>query len=213
MTLCNLLESKLPARGGHADAAFSWSTGACILGGVHGSRLHVHQFPVTSAFLANAYKEFAPKLPSRHLCSLVTLRLHFILMPNNALGYDNGLIKISPFRGGGLWVQNREGTSPCPGDASLLGCIVHFVHSVLTFDPRCKHLTLPWSQGPRVVLAKVVVKAPEAIHSPDADLLVRAGNNCLVRTWPPRFLRAGQQQFPLVCDPSFVRARVSYQLR
>ena len=151
-------------------------------------------------------------------------------MPNHALGYDNGLVKISPFRGGGLWVQNKEGTVPCPGDASLLGCIVNFVHSVLTFDPRCKHLTLPWSQGPRVVLVKVVVKAPEAIPSPDADDLVRAGSNCLVRTQPPRFLRAGQQQFPLVCDPSpknlylpylrvllcsssFVPARVSYQLR
>ena len=102
MTLCNLLESKLPARGGHADAEFSWSTGACILGGVHGSRLHVHQFPVTSAFLANAYKEFAPKLPSRHLCSLVTLRLHFILMPNKlSWAPPGGTVRRDRFGGRG----------------------------------------------------------------------------------------------------------------
>ena len=66
---------------------------------------------------------------------------------------------------------------PCPGDASQLGCVTDFMQSVLTFDPHCKHLTLPWTQGPQIVLFGFVVKAPEAIPSLDADLLVRAGFN------------------------------------
>ena len=177
MTLCNLLESELPARGGHSDDEFSWSTGAYVHGGVHGSRQHVHQFPVTSAFLAKVFKELHPRLPFTTLVLTRDVKTSLHLDANNALGYDNGIVKISPFRGGGLWVQTREGTVPCPGDPSLLGCIVDFTHSVLTFDPHCKRLTLPWSQGPRVVLIGFVVKAPEAIPSTDADLLVRAGFN------------------------------------
>ena len=66
---------------------------------------------------------------------------------------------------------------PRPGDASQLGCVIDFMQSVLTFDPHCKHLTLPWTQGPQIVLFGFVVKAPEAIPSLDADLLVRAGFN------------------------------------
>ena len=177
MTLCNLLESELPARGGHSDEEFSWSTGAYVHGGVHGSRQHVHQFPVTSAFLAKVFKELHPRLPFTTLVLTRDVKTSLHLDANNALGYDNGLVKVSPFRGGGLWVRTKEGTVPCPGDPSLLGCIVDFTHSVLTFDPHCKHLTLPWSQGPRVVLIGFVVKAPEAIPSKDADLLVRMGFN------------------------------------
>ena len=177
MTLCNLLESELPARGGYSDDEFSWSTGAYVHGGVHGCRQHVHQFPVTSAFLAKVFKEFHPRLPFTTLALTRDVKTSLHLDANNALGYDNGLVKISPFSGGGLWVQNKAGTEPCPGDPSLSGCIVDFMNSVLTFDPHCKHLTLPWSRGRRIVLIGFVVKAPEAIPSLDADLFVRAGFN------------------------------------
>ena len=74
-------------------------------------------------------------------------------------------------------MHNKGGNVPCPGDASQLGYVIDFMQSVLTFDPHCKHLTLPWTQGPRIVLIGFVVKAPEAIPSLDADLLVRAGFN------------------------------------
>ena len=122
---------------------------------------------------------------------------------NNALGCDDGLVKISPpFRGGGLWVQNKEGNVPSPGDASQLGDVIDFMQSVLTFDPRCKHLTLPWTQGPRIVLIGFVVKAPEAMPSLDADLFVRAGFNLPCQDIVTSFLRVCQLQVPSVCGPN-----------
>ncbi|CAE7263722.1 unnamed protein product [Symbiodinium sp. CCMP2592] len=94
VTLCDLLESEIPARGNNSDDEFSWSTGAYVHGGVHGCRQHMHQFPVTSAFLAKVFKEYHPRLPVTSLSLTRNVRTALHLDANNALGYLNGLIKV-----------------------------------------------------------------------------------------------------------------------
>ncbi|CAE7672319.1 SLC24A2 [Symbiodinium sp. CCMP2592] len=177
VTLCDLLESEIPARGNNSEDEFSWSTGAYVHGGVHGCRQHMHQFPVTSTFLAKVFKEYHPRLPVTTLSLTRNVRTTLHLDANNALGYLNGLVKISGFSGGGLWVQDSSGSIVCPTDPSLLGSHLDFSDLTLAFDPHKKHLTLPWTQGPRIVLIGFVVKAPAEIPDQAAEMLLRAGFN------------------------------------
>ncbi|CAE7243210.1 unnamed protein product [Symbiodinium sp. CCMP2592] len=170
VTLCDLLESEIPARGNNSEDEFSWSTGAYVHGGVHGCRQHMHQFPVTSAFLAKVFKEYHPRLPVTTLSLTRNVRTTLHLDANNALGYLNGLVKISGFSGGGLWVQDSSGSIVCPTDPSLLGSHLDFSDLTLAFDPHKKHLTLPWTQGPRIVLIGFVVKAPAEIPDQAAEM-------------------------------------------
>ncbi|CAE7579831.1 SLC24A2 [Symbiodinium sp. CCMP2592] len=162
VTLCDLLESEIPARGNNSDDEFSWSTGAYVHGGVHGCRQHMHQFPVTSAFLAKVFKEYHPRLPVTSLSLTRNVRTALHLDANNALCYLNGLIK------------DASGDTVCPTDPSLLGSHLDFRDSTLAFDPHKKHLTLPWTQGPRIVLIGFVVKATAEIPDQDAEMLLRA---------------------------------------
>ena len=163
VSLCDLLTSEIPARGGGSGDEFAWSTGAYVHGGVHGCRQHLRQFPVTSAFLAKVFRSCLPDVPFTTLCLSKDVRTSLHLDANNALGFLNGVIRASPFVDGGIWVECSSGSTPCPEDPSRLGKVLNFSSGAIVFDPHQKHLTMPWTRGPRVVLIGFVVKAPEAM--------------------------------------------------
>ena len=144
VSLCDLLTSEIPARGGGYGDEFAWSTGAYVHGGVHGCRQHLRQFPVTSAFLAKVFRSCLPDVPFTTLCLSKDVRTSLHLDANNALGFSNGVIRASPFVDGGIWVECSSGSTPGPEDPSRLGKVLNFSSGAIVFDPHQKHLTMPW---------------------------------------------------------------------
>ena len=77
---------------------------------------------------------------------------------NNAKGSENAIVAISDFSGGGLWVEPKQGSIPCPdGQHNLRGDVFEFQDRVIRFEPHLKHSTMPWS-GVRVVLIAFTIQ-------------------------------------------------------
>ena len=55
---------------------------------------------------------------------------------------DNVIVSLGGFTGGGVWIQESGGSTPCPDDPSLLGRVLNFRNGTISFAqrPQCIQL-------------------------------------------------------------------------
>ena len=144
-----------------------FSTGCFRRGGV---RNNTTRFPLTTPVLV----EFAKaKLPKQGFNTL-SLLSNTSTQPNRDFHNapkENSVISWCAFSQGGLWIQDSDGSVPCPTDPFLQnGKILSFKNGVIRFDAKdVVHSTQPWV-GDRKVLVACTVFGPEKI-----DVQTRVG--------------------------------------
>ncbi|CAE7415281.1 unnamed protein product [Symbiodinium sp. CCMP2592] len=154
--------------------AFLFSCGAYVHGGVTGTFANTRTLPACTQLLARFAKQFVGD--SFPFTSLVLLRDNLTHMhrDRNNTGLS-ALIRCSDFEGGGLWVADPKGSSPMQFEGKVHQGSTRELDRCLYFDPRLLHCTLPWSEGPRIVLAAYSVRDACILPQADADLLLKLG--------------------------------------
>ncbi|CAE7203401.1 unnamed protein product [Symbiodinium sp. CCMP2592] len=154
--------------------AFLFSCGAYVHGGVTGTFANTRTLPACTQLLARFAKQFVGD--SFPFTSLVLLRDNLTHMhrDRNNTGLS-ALIRCSDFEGGGLWVADPKGSSPMQFEGKVHQGSTRELDRCLYFDPRLLHCTLPWSEGPRIVLAAYSVRDACKLPQADADLLLKLG--------------------------------------
>ena len=150
-----------PARssGAQLQGEFSWSSGAYVHG-VIGRRQNLATFPWCTKLCAALINRWVPDLAYTCISLVRNVKAPLHVDRNNAKGSENAIIAISDFSGGGLWVESKEGSIPCPdGQHDLKGDVLEFQDRLIRFEPHLKHSTMPWS-GNRVVLIAFTIQGP-----------------------------------------------------
>ena len=156
-----LLPAEVPARASaHDPNIHTFTTGAYVRGGVHGTRCNFDSFPATSAILAILLRCACPEATFTSLALLRNQSAHLHRDLNNALDSANWAVPLSVFGAGGIWVAGL-GTEACPQPLDDLpvgpGKTLSFDKGPLTFDSHCWHCTVPWT-GDRILLVGFTVK-------------------------------------------------------
>ncbi|CAE7799744.1 unnamed protein product [Symbiodinium sp. CCMP2592] len=151
--------------------AFLFSCGAYVHGGVTGAFANTRTLPACTQLLARFAKQFIGD--SFPFTSLVLLRDNLTHMhrDRNNTGLS-ALIRCSDFEGGGLWVADPKGSSSMQFEGKVHQGTTRELERCLHFDPCKLHCTLPWSKGPRIVLAAYSIR--DACKLPKAaEILVK----------------------------------------
>ncbi|CAE7369201.1 unnamed protein product [Symbiodinium sp. CCMP2592] len=169
-----LLPCDFSVRPSSGPNAFLFSCGAYVHGGVTGTFANTRTLPACTQLLARFAKQFVGD--SFPFTSLVLLRDNLTRMhrDRNNTGLS-ALIRCSDFEGGGLWVADPKGSSPMHFEGKVHQGSTRELDRCLYFDPRHLHCTLPWSEGPRIVLAAYSVRDACKLPQADADLLLKLG--------------------------------------
>ncbi|OLQ04856.1 hypothetical protein AK812_SmicGene12109 [Symbiodinium microadriaticum] len=117
-----------PARssGAQLQGEFSWSSGAYVHG-VIGRRQNLATFPWCTKLCAALINRWVPDLAYTCISLVRNVKAPLHVDRNNAKGSENAIIAISDFSGGGLWVESKEGSIPCPdGQHDLKGDVLEF---------------------------------------------------------------------------------------
>ena len=169
--LFNLVDKEPAARGDHGD---SFSTGLYRMGGALGLRTSAHRFPLVTKAFSKFAQSRVPGFGYTTLCifSNITTGPHRDF--HNA-DQDNAVISLGGFTGGGVWVEESGGTTPCPGDPSKLGKVLNFKNGVIRLRAkRVTHATMPW-RGDRVVMVLFSAKHPSEVKEAHCEELRALG--------------------------------------
>ena len=159
--LFQLLPAEVPARSSVRDPSIhTFTTGAYVRGGVHGTRCNFDNFPATSAILAILLRCACAEATFTSIALLRNQSAHLHRDLNNALDSVNWAVPLSAFGSGGIWVA-RLGDEVCPqplDDVPVgLGGVLSFAQGPLSFDSHQWHCTAPWT-GDRKLLVGFTVK-------------------------------------------------------
>ena len=169
--LFNLVDKEPAARGDHGD---SFSTGLYRVGGALGLRTSAHRVPLVTRAFNKFARAKVPNFGYTTLCifSNVTTGPHRDFHNANL---DNAIISLAGFTGGGVWVEESGGTTPCPGDPSKLGRILSFKNGVIRLRAKSvTHATMPW-KGDRVVMVLFSAKHPSDVKEVHCEELRALG--------------------------------------
>ena len=134
------------------------------LGGVLGLRTSSQQLPLVT------------KVINKFACARVPLFGYttFSIFNNVATGphkdfhnahLDNVIVSLGGFTGGGVWIEESGGSTPCPDDPSRLGRVLNFRNGTIRLRAKSiVHSTMPW-KGNRTVLILFSAKHPSDISS------------------------------------------------
>ena len=155
-------------------SVLSFTTGASARGPNVSLTQNMRSFPGVSRLLALIVQAIDPM----HRFSSCTLSLNTCARPHrdshNSRQSCNLLIPCSVFEGGGVWLQNSNGSirldSDCPP-----GCVMD-VSSPLRFRPHCLHATMPWT-GDRLMLIGYHVRYTGLLPVESLDELADFGFN------------------------------------
>ena len=159
--LFKLLPAEVPARSELRDPSIhTFTTGAYVRGGVHGTRCNFDNFPATSAVLAIVLRCACPEATFTSIALLRNQSAHLHRDLNNALDSRNWAVPLSVFGSGGIWVAGL-GDVECPqplDDVPVgLGGVLSFEQGPVSFDSHQWHCTAPWT-GDRKLLVGFTVK-------------------------------------------------------
>ena len=159
--LFQLLPAEVPARSSIRDPSIhTFTTGAYVRGGVHGTRCNFDSFPATSAILAILLRCACPEATFTSIALLRNQSAHLHRDLNNALDSVNWAVPLSVFGAGGIWVAGL-GDDVCPqplDDVPVgLGGVLSFAQGPLSFDSHQWHCTAPWT-GDRKLLVGFTVQ-------------------------------------------------------
>ena len=177
-TLANKSPSPRPCvDDGHEeeDELSSFSTGCFRRGRVVGLRKNTSRFPFTTEVLVQFAKAKLPK----QVRATLTLFSNTSTQPrrdfHNAPA-ENSVISLGGFRQGGIWIQDSNGSTPCPTDPSFpKGRILSFRNGVNKFSAKdVVHSTQPWV-GRREVLVAYTAYDPDKIDQSTKIGLTEAG--------------------------------------
>ena len=106
-------------------------------------------------------------------------RVHVFRYPLRSGGETpSGVIKLSDFQGGGLWIEDPLGQDARDIDGRMIpGSNTDFDQDVIVFNAKeALHMTLPW-EGIRVVLAVYSVQGVDRIPADEFEQLMQLGFN------------------------------------
>ena len=157
--LFDLVDKEPVPRG---DQGESFSTGLYRLGGVLGLRTSVHRFP----FVTKVFNKFASaKVPTFGYTTL-SVFANVVTGPHKDVHNaptDNVIISLGNFVGGGIWVEDQDGSSPCPGEPLRLGKVLSFRDGIIRLRAKSLlHATMPW-KGDRKVMVLYSAKHPSQV--------------------------------------------------
>ena len=150
--LLDLLPGERPARAGEGvkDAREkSWTSGGYAHGGIVGLRHNARAFPeATKAVLRHVkprLKDAFGQVSFAALGIFCNIKAPLHADTGNAKGSLNYVLPLSKFSGGGLWVEQADGTSVLDSQGQEQKGVVLPVDSApLAFDPSNRHCTQDW---------------------------------------------------------------------
>ena len=153
--------------------AETFSTGCYCKGGLVGLRSSCRRFPAASAFLCKFILERVPSFKFSSVSLFKNIRTGIHRDGRNA-PYDNLIIPITDFEGGGLWIEGHGTSVRFINDAPVTGC-EHSVFPHLTVPAYAKqHCTLPW-KGTRLVAVAFSVDRLSSLNPRDKDVVHSLG--------------------------------------
>ena len=172
--LFDLLPKEVPSRGPASQKANSFSCGAYAKGGLQGLRTECATFPSSVEVLTNFVKASLPG----HFFSTITLfhntktDLHVDSRNHHT---PNGVIAISSFHGGGIWVADGSGpVSRMVKGQQVQGTILDLSSPVLFNAFQNAHQTEAW-KGDRLVCVAFTVADLSKLSIESAHLLLKLG--------------------------------------
>ena len=172
--LFDLLPKEVPSRGPASQKASSFSCGAYAKGGLQGLRTECATFPSSVEVLTNFVKASLPG----HFFSTITLfhntktDLHVDSRNHHT---PNGVIAISSFSGGGIWVADGSGpVARTVKGQQVQGTILNLSSPVLFNAFQHAHQTEAW-QGDRLVCVAFTVSDLSKLSIESAHLLLKLG--------------------------------------
>ena len=159
--LFDLVEKEPAPRG---DQGESFTSGLFRLGGVLGLRTSSQQLPLVTRVI----NKFACNRVPRFGYTTFSLFNNVATGPHKDFHnahLDNVIVSLGGFTGGGIWIQESGGSTPCPDDPSLLGRVLNFRNGTIRLRAKTTvHSTMPW-KGNRTVLVLFSAKHPSDISS------------------------------------------------
>ena len=164
-----LLESQ--EQGGRVQM---WVFGMYCHGGITGLTSLTRERPFLTRLLVRLMRQELPTLS----CTTVALAIDSTLKPHrdlaNALNSRAGIVGISDFQGGRLWVEHADGSIKrrISADKVKVGKLVEVCQQAQTFDPRMWH-GADRHQGTRATSTAYTARQ---LHNLDHDLIEVLGN-------------------------------------
>ena len=158
--------------------------GAYSYGNHYGITNLTRVIPETTRYLLAYLKHHDP---SKTPCSSLVLNLNGKCPAHrdvhNGAQWDNRLIGLGTFKGGGLWIENIESSGHSEKDQSqrqvrpglsIWGKVHSTYHEIVKFPPKLWHETEPWS-GSRMTLTSYVTRGWALIPQTEKQFLSSLG--------------------------------------
>ena len=156
------------------DGSKAFSVGCFSQGPLHGLLQNTRNFPLTTAVLAQFVKEQCPEAVFSTISLYLNRRTAMHRDSANA-ALPNFVVAVSSFQGGGVWVQDSQGTEVKEVAGSPVNGTVHDLSRPLKFDAHALyHCTLPW-EGDRLVAVAFSVAKLHAFPLEDVKFLQSQG--------------------------------------
>ena len=157
-------------------AGLAFGAGAFVHGGLCGLRGTVSEFPKSVQAFCGWIKSCDPtfKFTSIYVHDGPSAPPH--VDSHNQLGSLNLVSRLTDFSGGEIWAEGRGSDRRQINGKTVVGGIIPWTSSHVTFDPRLLHFVMP-SKGRRVIIAAFTIRNLEKLSRQSLQQLKQLGFN------------------------------------